>query len=228
MSELQYIIFDADDTLWENNILYEQVRDAIYDLTESIDIPRDYMEKEFIRIETRIVNEKGYGTPAFLCILDELRNTLIPKTAWPHFEQIVEEFQYKAEQPRRIFPGVPDTLQYLFSHYSLYLLTKGNHTEQSTKLEKSGLKKFFSGVFIESEKNIDTYRKILQNFGWSHREVCMIGNSPKSDINPAIRLGIKAIYIPYPHTWYHENEPLLTGNSLLQTIETFSELKKIF
>lgn len=227
MPKICRLIFDADDTLWENNIYYEEVRDALFDLAESHGIKRNQAEGVFISTETRIVRDSGYGTPNFLRILNEICDSILPDQARPQFDRIFNNFKYRIYQPRRLFPGVKDTLKYLHSRYELYVLTKGDLEEQSTKLQESGLMKYFIRSFIESEKNLDTYKELLRKYNWSVDELCMIGNSPKSDINPAIRLGMRAIYIPYPHTWYLDNEPIVPNDSLLQTISTFSDLKNI-
>ena len=96
------------------------------------------------------------------------------------------------------------------------------------KLKKSGLLSFFTDSFVELEKDITTFQRILSDQNWDVSELCMVGNSPKSDINPALKLGMRAIYIHYPSTWYMENEPLIEGNHLLTKISNFSELQEIF
>jgi putative hydrolase of the HAD superfamily len=58
----------------------------------------------------------------------------------------------------------------------------------------------------------------------------MIGNSPKSDINPALAAGINAVFVPHDMTWILEHEtvnPAPDGTKLLQ-VEKFGDLKKHF
>jgi putative hydrolase of the HAD superfamily len=57
----------------------------------------------------------------------------------------------------------------------------------------------------------------------------MIGNSPRSDINPALATGLNAVYIPHPQTWHLEQEevsPLGVGRVL--TLSRFTELRIYF
>ena len=99
--------------------------------------------------------------------------------------------------------------------------------EQRIKLEKSGLKKYFIESFIRNEKSVATYQEILTQKKWSEQEVCMIGNSPKSDINPALQCGIYAIYIPYAHTWRLEQEELWIRHPRLRQVRNFDQLRSI-
>ena len=39
----------------------------------------------------------------------------------------------------------------------------------------------------------------------------MIGNSPKSDINPALEAGLNAVFVPHAHTWALENQDIGPG-----------------
>jgi putative hydrolase of the HAD superfamily len=228
MNGILNLIFDADDTLWENNIYYENTREELLRLCVKYGINEMEAERKFKNTETRIVHEKGYGTVNFLNILEHVFNKLLPIAARNEFDRILITFKSAISQPRQLFSGVQDTLEYLSEKYSLFLLTKGDIEEQKDKIYHSGLQKFFSASFVESEKNVDTYQRIINRQGWQVSQTCMIGNSPKSDINPALNLGMHAIYIHYPSTWYLDDEPLLTDNERLITIKSFSGLRDIF
>ncbi len=57
----------------------------------------------------------------------------------------------------------------------------------------------------------------------------MIGNSPRSDINPALAAGLNAVYIPHPHTWQLEHEEVASASSgQLLTLSRFAELQGYF
>lgn len=227
MNSIQTLIFDADDTLWENNIYYENTRKALLGLCAKYGTPSQEAEQTFITIETRIVQEKGYGTANFLNILQVFFSELLPASAVTEFEQIVDKFKSDIRRPRQLFPDVMETLQHLSKKYTMYLLTKGDYKEQTSKINRSGLNGLFAARFVEAEKNIATYRRLIEQFGWQVRETCMIGNSPKSDINPALRLGMHAIYIHYPSTWYLDDEPLLSGHKQLISLTRFSDLSMV-
>jgi len=56
----------------------------------------------------------------------------------------------------------------------------------------------------------------------------MIGNSPKSDINPALEAGISAVFVPHPHTWSLEHEEVRDVPGRLLRVERFAELRDYF
>jgi putative hydrolase of the HAD superfamily len=56
----------------------------------------------------------------------------------------------------------------------------------------------------------------------------MIGNSPKSDINPALSAGLSAVYVPHPRTWSMEQEDVPEKHLRLLTIERITELTQHF
>ncbi len=99
--------------------------------------------------------------------------------------------------PPKILDGVPETLAYLTERHRLILFTKGEPAEQAAKVERSGLQGFFEFIEIVAEKDPETYgglvhkHKIVKSHGW------MIGNSPRSDINPAMKIGLNAVFIPH-------------------------------
>jgi putative hydrolase of the HAD superfamily len=109
-------------------------------------------------------------------------------------------------------------------------MTKGNFTEQSGKIERSGLKDYFAAVEIVPEKNVPTYRSVIDKYGLPAEASWMVGNSPKSDINPALGAGINAVFIPHDSTWILEHEEVTpsAGPGRLLQVERFSDLREHF
>ena len=58
----------------------------------------------------------------------------------------------------------------------------------------------------------------------------MIGNSPKSDINPALAAGLNAVFIPHDFTWVLEHEIVdaPTGSEQLMELGSFTDLLNYF
>src|SRR3981189_294426 len=130
--------------------------------------------------------------------------------------------------PRKILDGVPETLSYLTERHRLILFTKGEPAEQAAKVERSGLQGFFEAIEIVNEKDSTMYaglvrkHKIVKTQGW------MIGNSPRSDINPAMSVGLNAVYIPHQHTWQLEHEPVVSGSGKLVILPAVRDLRAHF
>jgi putative hydrolase of the HAD superfamily len=129
-----------------------------------------------------------------------------------------------------IISGVAETLQYLAPKHHLILMTKGNITEQTGKVERSGLKEYFSAIEIVAEKDVPTYRSVIAKYELPLESSWMVGNSPKSDINPAIGAGLNAVFVPHDNTWILEHEDVCTatGGCRLLQVERFRDLRKHF
>ena len=134
-----------------------------------------------------------------------------------------------AEHPIEMFNEVPETLAYLSERHRLIMLTKGNITEQSGKVERSGLKEYFTAIEIVAEKDAATYAGLVRKYALAPQTTWMVGNSPKSDINPALAAGLNAVYVPHEMTWVLEKCDLAEGcNGRLLTVKNFADLRNHF
>jgi putative hydrolase of the HAD superfamily len=127
-----------------------------------------------------------------------------------------------------LLPGVEPTLADLAKRHRLLLFSKGQPREQMRKLERSGLRPLFSRVGIPVEKDAIAYRLLMAQAELEPSRTVMIGNSPRSDINPALKAGLRAVYIPHPHTWELEHEELELSDDRLMTLPSFPHLLEVF
>jgi len=225
----QTLLIDADDTLWENNVFFEQTIDRFIDLLEPFGFQRDYCRKILNETERRNIRQHGYGVASFGRSLEEtymkLAGNMAKRETLAQINLLVSELE---SIPPKILDGVPETLAYLAQNHRLILFTKGQPAEQAGKVEKSGLQGFFEAIEITMEKDVPAYRelverhRIVKNHGW------MVGNSPRSDINPAIDAGLNAVFIPHSATWELEKSELRSGGGRLLIVPTFRELRLHF
>ena len=231
-NQIKQIIFDADDTLWENNIYYVRASNDFFDLIEEGGFPREEVVKAFDELELKVVRERGYGSHNFVYILEELFRQFSAHSKKSlnkeKFAEIIRRFTAHPINRPNLFEQVIETLKYLNNRYHLYILTKGDYDEQEGKIIRAGVADLVEKYFILPEKNDKAYRKLIEDNGWKPEETCMVGNSPKSDINPALRAGMYAIYIPYTDTWKLDDEPIEDKNGKLLVLERFSDLKNVF
>lgn len=206
----QTLIFDADDTLWENNIYFER---AFADFVAFLD--HEHLTAAEIQVimddlERATRHTHGYGARAFASRLRDTYQHIHPvDDADPVLDE-VEAFGLRIlEQEFELLPGVEKVLEALKPHHRLVMLTKGNDDEQRAKIARSGIEHHFDGVAIPSEKSVETYREALITFDSAPETTWMIGNSPRSDINPALAAGLNAVYIPHPNTWHLEVEEVI-------------------
>jgi putative hydrolase of the HAD superfamily len=227
----QTLLIDADDTLWENNIYFER---AITAFIRYLDHPQhtyDEVRTFLNKIERESVLEHGYGLHSFRSSLLRCFASLSPGPMTPeHHQQIVDLTHDLAGHPIELLPGVAMVLPQLAARHRLILMTKGNLEEQTGKVERSGLRQHFTAVEVPAEKDPPAYRAVLEKYSLKAAATWMIGNSPKSDINPALAAGLHAVLVAHPHTWVLEHEelrPAPPGQHFLQCA-TFSGLTPIF
>ena len=227
----QTLLIDADDTLWENNIYFERaIADFISFLNHQEHSPAE-VRQILNEVERESILSHGYGLRSFTHSLVTTFERLSVEPITPALHETIHGFARTiAEQPVRLLPQVTETLQYLCKRHQLILLTKGDFAEQSGKVKRSGLEKHFSAVEIVSEKDARQYRHIVERHGLEGGRTWMVGNSPKSDINPALAAGLNAIFVPHNNTWVLEHEQLATAEppSRLLVLNAFAELTEHF
>jgi putative hydrolase of the HAD superfamily len=223
------LLIDADDTLWENNVFFEKLIDDFITLVEPSGYNRAYIRHVLNETERKNIRQYGYGARSFGRSLEETYMKLAEHMAKRETLALIHQRVVELERtPPKILDGVPETLAYLTERHRLILFTKGEPAEQAAKVERSGLQGFFEFIEIVMEKNPQTYgslvhkHKIVKAQGW------MIGNSPRSDINPAMKIGLNAVYIPHQHTWQLEHEPVMAGSGKLVILPAFRELRAHF
>jgi putative hydrolase of the HAD superfamily len=132
-----------------------------------------------------------------------------------------------ADYPIVLLEGVEEALERLSGRYRLLLLTKGDPLVQEDKLARSGLDRFFDHVHVVPEKDADVFRSLIADYDLHPEQTWMVGNSPRSDINPAVEAGIGAVYVPHPNTWTLEVEEVLDSERVT-VLRSFGELAAFF
>ena len=227
----QHLLIDADDTLWENNIYFERAIANFISFLNHHEYTPEHVRGVLNDVERECIVKHGYGLHSFAHALVDTFERLSLEPLTPALHETISGFAHTiAEHPVEIMPGVPETLQYLSEHHNLILLTKGHLAEQTGKIERSGLKDYFSAVEIVAEKNLGTYRDMISKYDLPSEFSWMIGNSPKSDINPALAVGLNAVFVPHGNTWILEHEEVAAAQppSRLLVVERFSELQELF
>jgi putative hydrolase of the HAD superfamily len=225
----QFLLIDGDDTLWENNIYFEQAIDAFIDFLAHSSMTREQVRAALDEIERMNVRVHGYGSASFTKNLQQTYERLAERDLEPHdIEYVLQVGQRIASQPVQLMPDVVETVGYLAGRHDLMLLTKGHPEEQQLKIERSGLESRFTAIAIVTEKAVDTYRDIVRERQLDPTRTWMIGNSPRSDINPALQAGLNAVFIPHEHTWRLEKEEVVPADGRLLILQRFGELRAHF
>ena len=225
----QFLLIDGDDTLWENNIYFEQAIEAFIDFLAHSAMSRAQVRAALDEIELMNIRVHGYGSASFTRNLRETYERLAERDLRPpDIDHVLQLGQRIASQPVTLLPDVPETVTYLAGRHDLMLLTKGHPEEQRLKIERSGLEELFTATEVVHEKAEATYRSIIQQRQLDPARTWMIGNSPRSDINPALRAGLNAVFIPHEHTWGLEKEEVVRRDGRLLRLQRFADLRTHF
>src|SRR6202050_4540092 len=227
----QTLLIDADDTLWENNIYFERAIAAFIGYLDHKEYSPAEVRSALNAQERETILARGYGLTSFTQSLVATYKRLSPGLVSEDDIARVRSFARSiAEREMELLPGVAETLAELATRHRLILMTKGNQAEQADKLSRSGLAQHFSAVEIVAEKEPATYRAVIARHELTPHTSWMIGNSIKSDINPALAAGLHAVFLFHKDTWVLEHAALDSapqGQHFLE-FDSFARLGTIF
>jgi putative hydrolase of the HAD superfamily len=227
----QTFMIDADDTLWENNVYFERAIAAFIGYLNHHAYTPEQVRQTLNAVERETILAHGYGLTSFTRSLLTCYERLSPdRVTDENRERIRALAQTISTQEIELLSGVQDTLALLAARHRLILMTKGNDAEQADKFARSGLQPYFQSVEIVPEKDPVVYQRVIARQKLAPHTSWMIGNSPKSDINPALAAGLHAVHLYHKDTWVLEHAELAVpapGQHLIE-LDSFAKLRDIF
>ena len=202
---------DADDTLWHNERLFSMTEQRFVELiapwTERVDVAA-----ELLATERRNLASLGYGVKSFVLSMIEtaieITDGTVPAMV---IASLLDAGRSMMDHPVELLEGAEDVVAALAQRWPLVLVTKGDLFHQESKIARSGLASSFTRVEIVSEKDIETYRRVIERAGTTPGDFVMIGDSLRSDIAPVLALGGRAIYVPGFREWELERADIDPG-----------------
>lgn len=202
--------FDADDTLWHNEVFFRLTQNRFAELLAEYVAP-EVLQDQLLAVERRNLGVYGYGVKGFTLSMIE---TALQVTKGAVSGRVIAELMAAGREmlahPIDLLPYARQTVMELAKTHQIILITKGDLLDQERKLAQSGLGDLFHGVEIVSEKTTPVYAAIFARHGALIDQSVMVGNSLKSDVLPMIAAGGWGIHIPHDLTWAHEHaaEPI--------------------
>ncbi len=223
------LLFDADDTLWDNNVHFERAIEAWLDVVAGFGWTPESARAELDRIEEANFSTGGVGTSAFALHLRLAAQAIVPADRLPgalgRIEAIVGAMPRGAVT---VFADVVATLDALGERHTLGLVTRGDPAEQWAKIDASGLRGRFAHIAVVEQKMPGTYRELVARWGLEPGATVMIGNSPRSDILPARAAGLWAVLVSHATTWALELAEVDPGDDGVAHVGNFAELLGLF
>ncbi|WP_226622173.1 HAD family hydrolase [Alloyangia pacifica] len=207
--KLQTIGFDADDTLWHNERFFTLTQERFAELLAD-HAERDHLEERLLAAETRNIGHYGFGVKGFvLSMIETAVEVTEGRVPGAVIGQILKAGQDMLAHPVELLPHAQAAVEALAPEHHLVLITKGDLLHQERKLAASGLGDFFDAVEIVSDKQPQTYARIFGASPGGAEGAMMVGNSLKSDVNPAIRAGGWGVFVPQDLAWSFEHDEKL-------------------
>lgn len=201
---LRLIAFDADDTLWHTEDMFQDTQVRLSDILKEY-AENHRVEETLSATEQRNIRLFGYGIKGFTLSMVETAIELSDgQVEAKQIHEIIMMGKAMLDAPMRLFPQVEDVLPKLKDRFQLAIITKGDLLDQTNKIDKSGFADIFDYVEVVSEKDADTYKRLFGDWDLKASQVMMVGNSVPSDVLPVLEIGGRAVHIPYEVTAAHE------------------------
>jgi putative hydrolase of the HAD superfamily len=201
---IEFIAFDADDTLWHNEPLFAETAARFREMLSQYHSP-EWIDGRLYETEVRNLKHYGYGIKSFTLSMIETAIELTEgRVRGDEIGEILGFAKRMLQAPVDLLEGVEQTITLLAQSYQLMIITKGDIFDQESKLARSGLGDYFASVEIVTEKDRSTYETVAKRNGTRPSNVLMVGDSIRSDVIPMLEAGGHAIHIPYGTPWQHE------------------------
>jgi putative hydrolase of the HAD superfamily len=225
----ELIAFDADDTLWHNERLYEWTQAGLANLLAPYGISRATLAEHLLSTEIRNIELYGYGIKSFALSMIEAAEALTGESlSGRDVSAIIALAKAQLNAPVELLDHVVATVSQLAAHHRLMVITKGDPLEQEHKMARSGLGGFFQDVEVVSDKTNHSFGRLFKNHGLDPSQVLMVGDSLRSDILPVLSLGGTVVYIPYHITWQHEAAEIpASGTPRFHQLEHLGQLPSL-
>lgn len=228
MKGIKVIVFDADDTLWDNQSYFNRAEDVFIEELKEYGTAEELSETLF-KTESANMPVLGYGAKA-VCI--SMMETALAvsggKVPGENLSRILSAAKSLLSLPATPLPGVETTLKSLKESglYRLIVMTKGDMLDQENKLRRSGLSEYFDRTVVVSDKGTKEYLDLCHSEGIALSEMVMVGNSFKSDIRPVIEIGGHGIYIPFHSIWQYEAVEEFSHSDIIR-LDSFDKILSV-
>jgi putative hydrolase of the HAD superfamily len=221
------LVIDADDTLWESARFFQRAEEDFLSLVVSLGQDRETVRREIHDRDVLRLSVTGYGARPYMDTLRTILQELgLSGTGWVDrsFSDIETNL---LTHPVLIQEGVIETLRQLYDmHIPTVVYTAGEPGHQEDKFSRSGLSGYVNALQIVPVKTAATLASLLREYDAPPDRTILVGDSPRSDINPALENGVNAVHVRRSVTWQAEHEDFIHPERVT-VIDSFRDLLRI-
>ncbi|MDJ0684739.1 MAG: HAD hydrolase-like protein [Alphaproteobacteria bacterium] len=216
--------FDADDTLWHTESLFQETQARLEDILAQY-APREEVEARLHKTELANVRLFGYGIKGFtLSLVETAIEVSNGQVKASEIQELLMMGKAMLDAPIDLMPGVHAVLETLRAEHRLFLITKGDVLDQTNKIDKSGLGLYFDALEVVQEKSVESYADLFEKHSVRAPHFLMIGNSIPSDVLPVLELGGFGVHVPYHITAVFERADNDPAHDRFHRLDALAEL----
>jgi putative hydrolase of the HAD superfamily len=218
------LLIDADDTLWESALFFRRTEEDFLNLMNTLGAPVEDVRTTVHMRDVERLSTTGYGAEPYMDTLASIMEEYVASPPLWASESLEDMRKCLLGHPVVLTPGAVGTLESISSMpVRTVVYTMGEEKHQKDKFRRSGLNAFVDELTIVPEKTVESLAELLERMECGMDRTLLVGNSPRSDINPATSLGLRAVYLHRDLTWSAEHEDFSHPDRVTE-ISRFSEL----
>lgn len=216
---MKTLLFDLDDTICRTRIKFIEKMGECVDLLsqEAPKLNKDEWRKEIVESNNRLFEKHCVNPRRWYFMMQEMRkkHRLSEETARKAREILKSIYRERLD----FLDGAEEGLAGL-KKMGMKLKILTHASKKWTRLKYKNWLKLdrFLGwddvlvVDINKHKTDDSWLMACKCFGVKPNEVAVVGDSPRSDINPARRIGVESCFLVEDEIqWSVQNQPVDTG-----------------
>jgi putative hydrolase of the HAD superfamily len=228
------IIFDGDDTLWRTESLYDSARAKARELVSASGLDGEEWEEMERKVDVQRVGTQGFSKDRFPGSCLWAYHQIATRDGTPVDPLVAKRIRLAAQEVffnhPQLMPDSAETLEHLRCRgFPLALITKGDAQVQRRRVKQSGLAGYFDTIIVVPHKSPRLISQTVLSLGADPSRSWMIGNSIRSDVIPALKAGLRAIWLN-SHVWEYErvenfvHERVTPVHTLLDVLSIISPL----
>jgi putative hydrolase of the HAD superfamily len=221
-----WVVFDADNTLWEVESLYDDARRSMTDILAGRGIDRSLSSEIQQTIDQNLHRTLGYSAQRFPASFDQTLTYFFPNASNQERMQIKAIAERVFLRPAIVHEALAEVLTALGGIYRLGIVTAGEQWVQESRLRQFTYRHHFSAIEIVPHKDVATFVAFAQKNAIDTTRSWLVGDSIRSDIIPARAAGFNCILLR-AHNWHRvEIESMALPAGVFQIAE-LSEILSI-